>query len=174
MARRRLDVELVRRNLARSREHAQQLIAQRRVRVAGNTATKSSTQVDEAAALVVVEASVGPDYVSRGAHKLVGALDAFTDIRVDGARCLDAGASTGGFTDVLLRRGADRVVCVDVGCRDLVVYVFCCPQVFTFHRVTSCLLVSHLFTPVRVAWDQEDSPLFLLLMSFYEARVMLD
>ena len=59
--------------------------------------------------------SEGPDYVSRGAHKLVGALDAFGDVRVAGRRCLDAGASTGGFTDVLLRRGAEHVVAVDVG-----------------------------------------------------------
>ena len=54
-------------------------------------------------------------WASRGAHKLIGALDAFTDVIVAGRRCLDAGASTGGFTDVLLRRGAREVVAVDVG-----------------------------------------------------------
>lgn len=117
MARRRLDAELVRRGLARSREHAQEVIAEGRVRVAGNVATKSATQVDEAAALVVVEAPTGPDYVSRGAHKLLGALARFDpDGRmVSGRFALDAGASTGGFTDVLLRRGAAHVVAVDVG-----------------------------------------------------------
>ncbi len=117
MARRRLDAELVRRGLARSREHAQQLVADGRVRVAGATATKPATQVEESAALVVVEAATGPDYVSRGAHKLVGALDRFdpTGRMVAGRLALDAGASTGGFTDVLLRRGAAHVLAVDVG-----------------------------------------------------------
>ena len=117
MARRRLDAELVRRGLARSREHAQQLVADGRVRVAGATATKPATQVEEAAALVVVEAATGPDYVSRGAHKLIGALDRFdpTGRMVGGRWVLDAGASTGGFTDVLLRRGAAHVIAVDVG-----------------------------------------------------------
>jgi 23S rRNA (cytidine1920-2'-O)/16S rRNA (cytidine1409-2'-O)-methyltransferase len=117
MARRRLDAELVRRGLARSREHAQHLVADGRVRVAGTTATKPATQVEEAAALVVVEAATGPDYVSRGAHKLVGALDRFDPQArmVAGRWALDAGASTGGFTDVLLRRGAAHVIAVDVG-----------------------------------------------------------
>jgi 23S rRNA (cytidine1920-2'-O)/16S rRNA (cytidine1409-2'-O)-methyltransferase len=55
------------------------------------------------------------DFVSRGGHKLAGALDAFSGVAVEGKRCLDAGASTGGFTDVLLRRGAEKVVAVDVG-----------------------------------------------------------
>ena len=107
-------MELVRRSLARSREHAQQLIAEGRVTVSGATATKPATQVMESAAVVVREAGDGaPDYVSRGAHKLVGALDAF-GFDVKGMRCLDAGASTGGFTDVLLRRGAEQVLAVDV------------------------------------------------------------
>lgn len=117
MARRRLDAELVRRGMARSREQAQYLIDAGRVRVAGSTATKPATQVDEAAALVVIEAAQGPEYVSRGAHKLLGALAAFdADGRlVTGRRALDAGASTGGFTDVLLRAGADHVIALDVG-----------------------------------------------------------
>ena len=117
MARRRLDAELVRRGLARSREQAQQLISDGRVRIAGSTATKPATQVDEAAAVTVVEAPDGPDYASRGAHKLLGALAAFdaAGTLVTGRRALDAGASTGGFTDVLLRRGAAHVLAVDVG-----------------------------------------------------------
>ncbi len=115
---RRLDAELVRRGLARSRGQAGELVAARRVDVAGTTATKPATQVDPAAAIVVRPApDDAPDYVSRGGHKLAGALDAFsTDgLTVAGRRCLDAGASTGGFTDVLLRRGAAHVVAVDVG-----------------------------------------------------------
>ncbi|MFI8184478.1 TlyA family RNA methyltransferase [Actinacidiphila glaucinigra] len=117
MARRRLDAELVRRNLARSREHAGQLIADGRVTVGGTTATKSATQVETSAAVVVAEDASDPDYVSRGGHKLAGALAAFVPLglRVEGRRALDAGASTGGFTDVLLRNGAARVVAVDVG-----------------------------------------------------------
>jgi 23S rRNA (cytidine1920-2'-O)/16S rRNA (cytidine1409-2'-O)-methyltransferase len=115
---RRLDAELVRRGLARSRGQAAELVAARRVDVGGATATKPSTQVDPAAASVVrPDPGDTPDYVSRGAHKLVGALDAFAagGLAVQGGRCLDAGASTGGFTDVLLRRGAAEVIAVDVG-----------------------------------------------------------
>ncbi|MFF4232290.1 TlyA family RNA methyltransferase [Streptomyces sp. NPDC001820] len=117
VARRRLDAELVRRNLARSREHASQLIAAGRVTVGGNTATKSATQVETSAAIVVVADDGDPDYVSRGGHKLAGALEAFVPLglKVEGRRALDAGASTGGFTDVLLRAGAAHVVAVDVG-----------------------------------------------------------
>jgi 23S rRNA (cytidine1920-2'-O)/16S rRNA (cytidine1409-2'-O)-methyltransferase len=111
----RLDAELVRRGLARSRQHARELVAAGRVRVAGLVATKPATGVDMQVSLVVDEPAAGDDYVSRGALKLLGALDAFPDVAVDGRRALDAGASTGGFTDVLLRRGAASVVAVDVG-----------------------------------------------------------
>ncbi|MDF9715210.1 TlyA family RNA methyltransferase [Nocardioides sp. ChNu-153] len=113
----RLDAELVRRSLARSREHASTLIADGRVSVAGAVATKPATGVTTDVAIVVREDPGGPEYVSRGGHKLVGALDAFgpAGLLVEGRRCLDAGASTGGFTDVLLRRGAAEVVAVDVG-----------------------------------------------------------
>lgn len=131
----RLDAELVRRKLARSREHASQLIAAGRVTVGGQVATKPATQVETSAALVVGKDDSDPDYVSRGGHKLAGALLAFSEeyrgrmggadappapaggggLRVAGRRALDAGASTGGFTDVLLRAGAAHVVAVDVG-----------------------------------------------------------
>ena len=118
MARRlRLDAELVRRGLARSREHAASLIEQGRVEVHGSAARKAAAMVDPADPVRVVESQDGPDYVSRGGHKLFGALAAFIPIGlvVKGKRCLDAGASTGGFTDVLLRQGAAKVVAVDVG-----------------------------------------------------------
>lgn len=111
----RLDSELVRRGLARSREQAASLIRAGRVSVAGRPAGKPATQVDTASAIVVAENPEGPDYVSRGAYKLLGALEAFEGLTVAGRRCLDAGASTGGFTDVLLRHGAAHVVAVDVG-----------------------------------------------------------
>ena len=113
----RLDAELVRRGLARSREQASELVAARRVKVDGAVATKAATGVTTDVALVVVPDDSRPDYVSRGGHKLAGALAAFEPegLEVRGRRCLDAGASTGGFTDVLLRAGAAEVVAVDVG-----------------------------------------------------------
>jgi 23S rRNA (cytidine1920-2'-O)/16S rRNA (cytidine1409-2'-O)-methyltransferase len=113
----RLDAELVRRGLARSREHASELIADGRVTVAGSRAVKPATAVTTDAALVVTDDPDKPDYVSRGGHKLAGALEAFLPLglQVAGRRCLDAGASTGGFTDVLLRADAREVVAVDVG-----------------------------------------------------------
>lgn len=114
MARRnRLDVELVRRGLARSREQAAALVADGRVEVKGLVAGKAAAMVDPADPVRVVDG--GPDYVSRGGHKLAGALEVFKELAVKERRCLDAGASTGGFTDVLLRAGAAEVVAVDVG-----------------------------------------------------------
>ncbi len=120
--RQRLDAELVRRGLARSREHAAALIADGRVTVGGTVAHKPATAVETAAAVVVAPEPDGTidDWASRGAHKLLGALEAFGDVVVEGARCLDAGASTGGFTDVLLRHGAREVVAADVGYGQLV------------------------------------------------------
>jgi 23S rRNA (cytidine1920-2'-O)/16S rRNA (cytidine1409-2'-O)-methyltransferase len=115
-ARGRLDAELVRRGLARSREQAAELIATGRVAVGGQVAAKPATQVGRDAAVTVADdADAGPQYVSRGGHKLAGALAAFAGLDVAGKRCLDAGASTGGFTDVLLRAGAGHVVAADVG-----------------------------------------------------------
>jgi 23S rRNA (cytidine1920-2'-O)/16S rRNA (cytidine1409-2'-O)-methyltransferase len=121
---RRLDAELVRRGLARSREQAGELVAAGRVSVSGQQAAKAATQVDPADPIVVREDGTDPGYASRGGHKLAGALDVFgaadQPLPVTGRDCLDAGASTGGFTDVLLRRGAARVIAVDVGYGQLV------------------------------------------------------
>jgi 23S rRNA (cytidine1920-2'-O)/16S rRNA (cytidine1409-2'-O)-methyltransferase len=88
-----------------------------RVSVSGAQAAKPATQVEPAAPIVVKDVEEGPAYVSRGAHKLAGALAEFgpRGLAVTGRRCLDAGASTGGFTDVLLRAGARAVVAADVG-----------------------------------------------------------
>ena len=115
----RLDQELVVRGLARSRTHAAKLIAEGRVRVNGEGANKAARTVGTDADLDVLPAE-GEEYVSRAGNKLAGALEAFGPVGVSGRRCLDAGASTGGFTDVLLRRGAARVVAVDVGHGQLV------------------------------------------------------
>lgn len=109
----RLDAELVRRGLARSRENAQELIDRGLVKIGGIPATKAATRVAMNDSIMVAE--LKDDYVSRGGSKLAGALDSFPNLKVEGRRCLDAGASTGGFTDVLLRRGASKVIAVDVG-----------------------------------------------------------
>ncbi|MBM2623765.1 TlyA family RNA methyltransferase [Actinoplanes sp. LDG1-06] len=118
MARRaRLDAELVRRKLARSREQAATLVEAGRVQVRGTVARKVAAMVDPADPVIVTGEDPATEYVSRGGHKLAGALAAFgpRGLAVEGRRCLDAGASTGGFTDVLLRAGARQVVAVDVG-----------------------------------------------------------
>ena len=109
----RLDAELVRRGLARSRDHAADLIESRSVLVIGIPASKPATQVDAETSITIQ--GDRNDFVSRGGHKLSGALDAFPLIVVGGKRALDAGASTGGFTDVLLKRNVQSVVAVDVG-----------------------------------------------------------
>lgn len=133
----RLDSELVRRRIARSRTHAARLITDGHVTLDGAVVVKPARQVNPAQAIEVV-APRGDDYVSRGAHKLAGALDALTARglapRVEGRRCLDAGASTGGFTDVLLRRGAQHVVCVDVGYGQLAWSIRSDPRVTAMDR----------------------------------------
>jgi 23S rRNA (cytidine1920-2'-O)/16S rRNA (cytidine1409-2'-O)-methyltransferase len=118
MARRaRLDAELVRRKLARSREQAAALVEAGRVQVRGTVARKVAAMIDPADPVLVTGEDPATEYVSRGGHKLAGALSVFgpRGLGVEGRRCLDAGASTGGFTDVLLRAGAAQVVAVDVG-----------------------------------------------------------
>lgn len=117
----RLDAELVRRKIARSREQAQNWIKEGRVQVGGFTATKPATVVEPDASIKVNTADVD-DWASRGAHKLLGALEVFGrgGLVVEKRKALDAGASTGGFTDVLLSRGVSEVVAVDVGYGQLV------------------------------------------------------
>ena len=113
----RLDAELVRRGLARSREQARELVLAGRVTVSGATAAKAATQVADGTSIKVADEAGDPGYASRGGYKLAGALAAFSagGLVVAGRHCLDAGASTGGFTDVLLRAGAESVLAVDVG-----------------------------------------------------------
>jgi len=110
--RRRLDVELVRRGLVASREQAQTAVASGQVLVGGAIADKPSRLVGPGEALLI--AGPPPRFVSRGGDKLEAALDRF-GIEVAGRRALDAGSSTGGFTDCLLQRGATSVLAVDVG-----------------------------------------------------------
>ncbi len=174
----RLDAELVRRGLARSREQAAELISAGRVSVGGQPAAKPATQVGKDAAVLVApaETDAPPEYVSRGGHKLAGALAVFGGLSADGPpsaspasplmspappsaalapfttptscaapaparlavagrRCLDVGASTGGFTDVLLRAGAAHVVAVDVGYGQLAWSLRTDPRVTVLDRV---------------------------------------
>jgi 23S rRNA (cytidine1920-2'-O)/16S rRNA (cytidine1409-2'-O)-methyltransferase len=108
----RLDLEMTRRGLAESREGAQRLIMAGKVRVNSRPAAKADLKVAAETLIEVVGASA--EYASRGGYKLAAAIDHFA-IEVAGRRALDVGASTGGFTDVLLRRGAVSVIALDVG-----------------------------------------------------------
>ncbi|MEZ5938300.1 MAG: TlyA family RNA methyltransferase [Hyphomonadaceae bacterium] len=108
---RRLDAELVRRGLASSRSQAQAAIAAGKVVVAGKLATRAGQQVS---AIVDIQYEPPHPWASRAGLKLAHGLEVF-DVPVAGRICLDVGASTGGFTDVLLTRGASRVIAVDVG-----------------------------------------------------------
>lgn len=110
--RRRLDAELVRRGLAETRTQARAFIDGGRVLVGGAPATKAARQVDPGEAVVLT--GEPPRFVGRGGEKLQGALQVF-GLDPDGVRALDAGASTGGFTDALLQHGAASVVALDVG-----------------------------------------------------------
>jgi 23S rRNA (cytidine1920-2'-O)/16S rRNA (cytidine1409-2'-O)-methyltransferase len=147
VTRRRLDAELVRRGLARSREHAAELVTVGRVVVAGQVAAKPATQVALDVPIAVQDLPGAPDYASRGGRKLAGALAAWPGLTVAGRRCLDAGASTGGFTDVLLRAGASQVVAVDVGYGQLAWRLRSDPRVTVLDRVNVRQLVPEQVAP---------------------------
>jgi 23S rRNA (cytidine1920-2'-O)/16S rRNA (cytidine1409-2'-O)-methyltransferase len=155
MAKKRLDVLLVERGLAESRAQAQALV------LAGLVPgyEKPGQQVDESAALELEERRA---YVSRGGEKLAHALDA---LGVDpvGLDCLDVGASTGGFTDVLLQRGAARVIAVDVGYGQLHERLRADPRVTVLERTNARSLVVLPFAPQLVVCD----------VSFISVRVAL-
>jgi 23S rRNA (cytidine1920-2'-O)/16S rRNA (cytidine1409-2'-O)-methyltransferase len=141
----RLDLLLVERGLAESRAQAQALI------MAGLVPghAKAGELVDEEAAL---EVTAPPPYVSRAGHKLANALDAF-GLDVAGLDCLDVGASTGGFTDVLLQRGAARVIALDVGYGQLHARLRGDPRVTVLERVNARALTELPFTPQLVTCD---------------------
>ena len=123
----RADVALAARGLARSRTEGAALIRAGQVLLDGRPVRRPADRVAADATLRLRDP--GPRYVSRAAHKLVSALEAFPDVGVAGRRALDAGASTGGFTQVLLERGAERVAAVDVGHNQLAPPVRADPRV---------------------------------------------
>jgi 23S rRNA (cytidine1920-2'-O)/16S rRNA (cytidine1409-2'-O)-methyltransferase len=129
----RLDAELVRRGLAKSRESALELIDEKLVLVSGIPASKAATQVDAQTSITLKETK--EQYVSRGGFKLEGAIQAFPQIQIKENIALDAGASTGGFTDVLLKNGAKKVFAVDVGYGQLAWELQNDPRVKIFDRV---------------------------------------
>jgi 23S rRNA (cytidine1920-2'-O)/16S rRNA (cytidine1409-2'-O)-methyltransferase len=141
----RLDVLLVERGLAESRAQAQALVLAGRV----PGYEKPGMQVDESEPL---EVEAPPPYVSRGGHKLAHALDVL-GIDPTGRDCLDVGASTGGFTDVLLQRGAARVAAVDVGYGQLHERLRSNPQVAVFERTNVRALRELPFAPDLIVCD---------------------
>ena len=145
MSKKRLDLLLVERGLAESRTQAQALVMAGRV--PGHT--KPGEQVDESAEL---EVDAPPPYVSRAGHKLANALDAFS-LDVAGLDCLDVGASTGGFTDVLLQRGAARVIALDVGYGQLHSKIRDDPRVTVLERVNARSLDELPYAPQLVTCD---------------------
>jgi 23S rRNA (cytidine1920-2'-O)/16S rRNA (cytidine1409-2'-O)-methyltransferase len=155
LPRKRLDVLLVERGLAESRAQAQALV------MAGLVPgyEKPGQQVDESAELTVESP---PPYVSRAGHKLANALDAFR-IDVTGLDALDIGASTGGFTDVLLQRGAARVIALDVGYGQLHGKLRTDPRVLVLERMNARVLTELPFAPQIVTCD----------VSFISVRVAL-
>jgi len=130
MARRRADAALVDAGLFASREQAKAAILAGRVRIGGTPVIKAGADVPEDAAF---EVEPTQEFVSRGGHKLAGALDAF-DMDVQGLRAVDVGASTGGFTDCLLQRGAASVTAVDVGYGQLAWKLRCDERVTVLER----------------------------------------
>jgi 23S rRNA (cytidine1920-2'-O)/16S rRNA (cytidine1409-2'-O)-methyltransferase len=158
----RLDVALVARGLAASRERAQALILAGQVRVDGQHITKAGAQVGDDAD-VTLDAPDHP-YVGRGGIKLAHALDVF-GIDVAGRLALDIGASTGGFTDALLQRGASRVVALDVGHGQLDWKLRADPRVVVVERVNARML-----TPDRLPPDARRFDIVTIDVSFISLR----
>lgn len=159
----RADVALAARGLARSRTEGAALIRAGQVLLDGRPVRRPSDRVAADATLRLRDP--GPRYVSRAAHKLVSALEAFPDVAVAGRRALDAGASTGGFTQVLLERGAERVAAVDVGHDQLA------PPVRTDPRV----LVREGLNVRDLTAEDIDGPVDLVVsdLSFISLRLVL-
>ena len=178
----RLDILLVERGLAESRAKAQAIIMAGQVRIADQVALKPATTVDTNATLTV---DTGPRFVSRGGEKLDGALDAF-GIDVKGFVCVDVGASTGGFTDCMLQRGAEKVYAIDVGkgilhwklrnYKRVVVmektnarYVESLPEPIDFVTVDASFISLKILLPVIKKWVHEKTEIVSLIKPQFEA-----
>src|ERR1019366_2095824 len=158
----RLDLEMTRRGLAESREGAQRLIMAGRVRVNSRPASKADLKVDAETEIAVVGAA--SEYASRGGYKLAAAIDKF-NVEVPGRRALDVGASTGGFTDVLLQRGAASVIALDVGYGQIAEKLRRDPRVIVMDR-TNIRLV----TPADLPYAPD---LIVIDTSFISLRLVL-
>lgn len=158
----RLDKLVVDLGLAPTRSRAQAMIMAGDVRVDGRPVGKAGTLVPRGAD---VSATARPQWASRGAHKLLGAFEAFPCLRAEGRACVDVGASTGGFTDVLLTRGARRVFAVDVGRGQLLWRLASDPRVTVMDRTNARELTAEMF----------DEPVELLVCdaSFISLRLIL-
>ncbi len=161
----RLDTAMVARGLAASRERARALILAGRVRVGGVVVSKAGAPVTSDADITLIERD--HPYVSRGGVKLAHALDVFA-IDVTGRLALDVGASTGGFTDVLLRRGAARVVALDVGHGQLDWSIRSDPRVIVLEHVNARTL-----TPAELPEDARSFAMATMDVSFISARQVL-
>ncbi|HLW72002.1 MAG TPA: TlyA family RNA methyltransferase [Candidatus Binataceae bacterium] len=158
----RLDLEMTRRGLAESREAAQRLIMAGRVRVNSRPSAKPDLKVDDSVPIELVRGA--REYASRGAYKLLAALERFAT-PVVGRCALDVGASTGGFTDVLLRRGAAHVIALDVGYGQLAEHLRTDPRVTVMDR-TNIRGVR----PADLPWPPE---LIVIDTSFISLRLVL-
>ncbi len=158
----RLDLEMARRGLVESRERAQRLIMAGLVRVNSRPVAKPDFKVASTAEIEVTRGT--PEYASRGAYKLIAALDHF-EVKVEGRRALDVGASTGGFTDVLLGRGAAQIIALDVGYGQIAMRLRRDPRVIVFDR-TNIRLVKPADLPYR-------PELIVIDASFISLRLVL-
>ncbi|MGZ0213337.1 MAG: TlyA family RNA methyltransferase [Actinomycetales bacterium] len=163
----RLDAALAARGLARSRTHAAKLIADNLVTVEGVAAPKASTPVTDDHVIAVAETD---HYVSRAAHKLVAALDSF-GIDATGTLALDVGASTGGFTQVLLERGAREVIALDVGHGQLVDLIRSDARVRTIERENARYLTAE--SLAELSGTSETPTLVVSDLSFISLRTVL-
>jgi len=167
MASVRLDAALAARGLARSRTHAAKLIADGLVTVDGVAAPKASTPISSDQVIEIAETD---HYVSRAAHKLVAALDSF-GIDPKGALGLDVGASTGGFTQVLLERGAREVIALDVGHGQLVDQIRSDARVRTVERANARYLTAE--SLAELSGTSETPTLVVSDLSFISLRTVL-
>ena len=167
----RADIALVERGLARSRNHASTLIEAKRVLVQGKEVRKSSQNIEDDIQIIVLDAI---EFVSRAGHKLARALEEFSSIEVQDKNCLDVGASTGGFTDVLLRLGAELVVAVDVGHEQMVAELFDHPRVFALEGFNARdMTIEALRSATRLEINEKFFDLVVADVSFISLTLVL-